>query len=307
MKAMSVPVLTLIKGDRLWTPILTGLALIAFAANSVLCRLALGQEAIDAASFTTIRLVSGALTLLLVATLSKGKEHSAPKGSWTSATVLFLYAISFSFAYVTLSTATGALILFPTVQFTMVAAALYWGERPHSLEWVGLSIALCGLVYLMLPGLVAPSPIGSFLMTLAGIGWGVYSLRGRDAIDPIAVNRDNFVRSVPMVLGVSLMLFKMIEVSPQGALLAVASGSLASGVGYVIWYAALRGLTTTRAATLQLSVPVLAALGGIVFLNEQISTRLIISSVAILGGLGLVVLGRGFSNLALGRGVGWKT
>ena len=172
MKAMSVPVLTLIKGDRLWTPILTGLALIAFAANSVLCRLALGQEAIDAASFTTIRLVSGALTLLVVTAISKGKERSSPGGNWTSATVLFLYATTFSFAYVSLSTATGALILFPTVQMTMVVAALRWGERPRLLEWLGLSIAMCGLVYLMLPGFSAPSPLGSILMTVAGIFWG---------------------------------------------------------------------------------------------------------------------------------------
>ena len=301
-----MPVKTIINSDRLWTPILTGLALVAFAANSVLCRLALGPGTIDAASFTSIRLVSGALTLLLLTVVSDRKARSVPGGNWTSAMVLFLYAIAFSFAYVRLSTATGALILFPTVQLTMVIAALWWGERPRLMEWLGLFIAMCGLVYLVLPGLSAPSLLGSILMTVAGIFWGVYTLRGRNAVNPIAVNTGNFVRSVPLVLGVSLVLLKMIEVSPQGALLAVASGSLASGVGYVIWYAALRRLTTTRAAALQLSVPVLAALGGIVFLNEQISTRLIVSSVAILGGLGLVVLGRGFSNLALGRGVGWK-
>jgi len=288
---MSVPGLTRVDGDRLWTPILTGLALVAFAANSVLCRLALGQGTIDAASFTTIRLVSGALTLLVVTALSNRKERSTPGGNWTSATALFLYAIAFSFAYVSLSTATGALILFPTVQMTMVVAALWWGERPRLLEWLGLSIALCGLVYLMLPGLSAPSPLGSLLMTVAGISWGVYSLRGRGAVNLIAVTTDNFVRSVPFVLGVSLVLLQFIQVSPKGALLAVASGSLASGAGYVIWYAALRGLTTTRAAAVQLSVPVLAALGGVIFLSEQISIRLVISSVTILGGLGLVLVG----------------
>ena len=307
MKAMSVPVLTLVNGDRLWTPILTGLALVAFAANSVLCRLALGQGTIDAASFTAIRLVSGALTLLVVAALSKGKERSTPGGNWTSATALFLYAIAFSFAYVSLSTATGALILFPTVQMTMVVAALWWGERPRLLEWLGLSIALCGLVYLVLPGLSAPSPLGSLLMTVAGISWGVYSLRGRGAVNPIAVTTGNFVRSVPFVLGVSLVLLQMIQVSPKGTLLAVASGSLASGAGYVIWYAALRGLTTTRAAAVQLSVPVLAALGGVIFLSEQISIRLVISSVTILGGLGLVLLGRAVPDLARGPGPRWST
>ncbi len=216
-------------------------------------------------------------------------------------------AFAFSFAYVSLSTATGALILFPTVQMTMVVTALWWGERPRLLEWLGLSIALCGLVYLVLPGLSAPSPLGSLLMTVAGISWGVYSLRGRGAVNPIAVTTDNFVRSVPLVLGVSLVLLQMIQVSPKGALLAVASGSLASGVGYIIWYAALRGLTITRAAAVQLSVPILAALGGVIFLSEQISIRLIISSVTIIGGLVLVMLGRAVSDLAQGPGPRWST
>lgn len=296
-----------ITSNRLRTPILTGFALVAFAANSVLCRLALGQETIDAASFTAIRLVSGALTLLLLAAVSKREARSTSRGDWTSATALFLYAIAFSFAYVSLSAATGALILFASVQGTMILAALHSGEPPHPLEWVGLSIALSGLVYLVFPGLSAPSPLGSAMMTVSGVAWGTYTLRGRGTENPLAATTGNFVRSVPLVLGVSLVLLKMIEISPRGALLAVASGSLASGVGYVIWYVALRGLTTTRAAAVQLSVPVLAALGGVIFLSEEISFRLVISSVSILGGLGLVVLGRSVLDLTRGRGLGWKT
>jgi len=278
--------------ERIGIVILTCLALAAFAANSVLCRLALGHGAIDAASFTAVRLVSGAVTLLMVTALFTSENRSKPRGSWTSATALFLYAITFSFAYVSLSTATGALILFAAVQVTMVLSALWSGERPHLLEWLGLFIALSGLVYLVFPGLSSPSPWGSFLMTVAGISWGVYSIRGRGATNPLAITTDNFLRSVPLVLGVSLVLLQMVQFSPKGVLLAVASGALASGVGYVIWYAALRRLTTTRAAAVQLSVPVLAALGGVIFLSEQISIRLLISSITILGGLGLVLVGR---------------
>ncbi|NIO07359.1 MAG: EamA family transporter, partial [Deltaproteobacteria bacterium] len=184
---MPAPVTAQAKVDPLWIPLLTVLALVAFAANSVLCRLALGQQAIDATSFTVIRLVSGALALLLIRVFIGGKRQTTDRGNWPSALALFLYAITFSFAYVTLTTATGALILFPSVQFTMVGVALYRGERPHPLEWLGLAVALGGLIYLLLPGVSAPSPLGSFLMTIAGISWGVYTLRGRNLANPIAV------------------------------------------------------------------------------------------------------------------------
>ena len=271
---------------QLLTGALTAFALLAFAANSVLCRLALGGATIDAASFSTIRLTSGAAMLWLIVAPITGRNASGRRGSWTSAIMLFLYAVAFSFAYVSLSTGTGALILFGTVQATMIFAGLRSGEHPHVLEWAGFLVALGGLVYLVSPGLTAPSVTGSMLMAVAGIAWGIYSLRGRD-VDPIVVTTDNFARSVPLVLAVSLIMLPGIHLSLRGVLVAVLSGSLASGVGYIIWYAALRGLTATRAATVQLSVPVLAALGGVIFLAEDASMRLVISSILVLGGVGL--------------------
>ena len=291
------------------TAILTTLALIAFAANSVLCRLALGRAAIDPASFSTVRLVSGAIVLLLLTLLFNRRRAAdrsdtgaadrpgapdarAPargRGDWASASMLFLYAVGFSFAYVSLSTGTGALILFGAVQTTMILAALRSGERPHALEWIGLILALAGLVYLVFPGLSAPSPTGSALMAIAGIAWGIYSLRGRGSVDPLGGTTGNFVRAVPMVIVVSLVMLGRLHISFDGALLAILSGGIASGVGYVIWYAALRGMTATRAATVQLSVPVIAAGGGIVFMSENVSLRLVMAGVLILGGVGMAV------------------
>jgi drug/metabolite transporter (DMT)-like permease len=270
----------------------TGAALVAFAANSVLTRVALDQTTIDAASFSTIRLVSGAATLSMILALSRRKGGAAARGSWLSATMLFLYAITFSFAYLSLSTGTGALILFGTVQATMIVAALWSGERPGLPEWAGLILALAGLVYLVFPGLAAPSPGGSALMVVAGLSWGVYSLRGRATADPLGDTTFNFVRSVPLVVGVALLRLGSLELSSQGVWLACLSGSLASGVGYLVWYAALRGMTSTRAATVQLSVPILAAGGGVVFLAEDISLRLLLATVLILGGVGLALAGR---------------
>lgn len=268
------------------------LALIAFAANSVLCRLALGTESIDPASFTTVRLVSGAVALWLILALKSGAAGKRPVGgSWISAAMLFTYAVAFSFAYSSLSTGTGALILFGMVQATMILAGLLSGERPHRIEWVGLALAMAGLVYLVFPGLSAPSPSGAALMALAGIAWGIYSLRGRGSTRPVAVSADNFARSVPMVLVVTLVMMGQRSANATGLLLAVASGALASGVGYAIWYAALPGLTATRAATVQLCVPVVAALGGIVFIGEMLTLRLVIAAVAVLGGVALAVWG----------------
>ena len=278
-------------GHGLRTALLTLLALIAFAANSVLCRLALATGAIDAASFTTVRLVSGAVALWLILALTAKPGTPRARGSWVSAAMLFLYAVSFSFAYVSLPTGTGALILFGMVQVTMILAGVASGERPHVIEWLGLGCAAVGLVYLMLPGLSAPSPLGAALMALAGVAWGIYSLRGRGSKNPIAVTADNFARSVPMVLLVSVLMLGQLAVTAPGLLLAVASGAIASGVGYVIWYAALPGLTATRAATVQLCVPVIAAMGGVLFLDEAITLRLIVSGVAVLGGVALAVWG----------------
>ncbi len=277
---------------QLRTSLHTALALLAFAANSVLCRLALGNGAIDAASFTAIRLTAGAATLWLVVRFVSRAPSTRPRGDWASAIALFLYAISFSFAYLSLSAGTGALVLFGAVQTTMIIAGLRSGERLQPLQWAGLLVAVGGLVALVFPGLTAPSPAGAALMAVAGAAWGVYSLRGRGATDPIAVTADNFIRSVPLVLLVALATFSTARLTPQGIWLAFLSGSLASGIGYVVWYAALRGLTATRAATVQLAVPVLVAFAGVLFLAEAVSVRLILSAVLILGGVGLTLVGR---------------
>jgi drug/metabolite transporter (DMT)-like permease len=206
--------------------------------------------------------------------------------------MLFLYAVPFSFAYTRLSTGTGALILFGCVQVTMMSVALWSGERPHPLQWLGLATALGGLVYLVLPGIEAPSFGGAALMALAGFSWGVYSLRGRSAPNPLAQTTSNFVRSLPFVIAVSVVTLPSFYIERQGVVLAIASGALASGLGYVIWYEALRGLTSTRAAVVQLLVPILAALGGVLFLAEAISSRLLLSGVLVLGGIGLALVGR---------------
>ena len=269
----------------------TALALVAFAANSILCRMALRHATIDAATFSTIRLTAGAVTLLLVNALVQ-KGPAPAKASWLSAAMLFLYAVPFSFAYTRLNTGTGALVLFGCVQLTMMIAALWSGERPHPLQWLGLSLALGGLIYLVLPGLEAPSFAGAALMALAGFSWGVYSLRGRNASNPLAQTTNNFARAIPLVLAVNLLSLPQFSAQRQGVLLAVASGAFASGLGYVAWYAALRGLTATRAAVVQLMVPILAALGGVVFLAEVISGRLLLSSVLVLGGIALALIGR---------------
>ncbi len=280
---------------------LTTLALIAFAANSLLCRLALaqpflGKPAVDAASFSLIRLSSGALTLWLIVVFSqqKNSEKFAKQfdGDWLSAFMLFLYVVGFSFAYLSLSASVGALILFGAVQATMLLAAILSGERQYRVEWFGLLLALLGLIYLVLPGLAAPPLLGSAFMTVAGVAWGFYSLLGRGVTSPLAATTRNFTRAVPLAAVVFVLSFKHVHISMAGALPAILSGALASGVGYAVWYAALRGLSTARAATLQLAVPVLAATGGVLFLSEAISLRLVIAACMILGGIGLAVLGR---------------
>jgi drug/metabolite transporter (DMT)-like permease len=271
------------------TAVLTALALIAFAANSVFCRLALAAPVIDPASYTAVRLITGALTLWLIAVFRGRSSAAKSAGSWISAAMLFLYALTFSFAYISLSTGTGALILFAAVQITMIGVGLHGGERPEISEWLGLIIAIGGLIYLVSPGITAPSPAGSVLMGTAGLAWGVYSLRGRGVSDPIGATADNFIRTVPLAVGAALAWLPTLSPTPMGFLWAALSGAITSGVGYVIWYAALRGLTATRAAILQLAVPVLAALAGVVVLGEAISFRLVISAVVILGGVGLAV------------------
>ena len=279
------------------TASLTALAMVAFAANSVLARVALLRGTIDAASFSTIRLASGAATLLLIAgAISKGRSQPGEAfrlgGSWRSAILLFLYAAPFSFAYLRLSTGTGALLLFGLVQVTMIVGALFSGERPARTQWFGLGLAIVGLVCLLLPGVATPPLSSAALMALAGFSWGVYSLRGKGGVDPLAQTTGNFTRSVPLVVLLSFFMLSDLHIRFEGALLAVASGALASGVGYVVWYAALGGLTATNTAVVQLSVPVLAAVGGVVFLSETVTLRLALSATLILGGIALAVLGR---------------
>jgi len=270
---------------------LTGVALVAFAANSLLCRLALKTATIDAASFSTLRLLSGAIMLLLLSHLS-GRRTVETAGSWCSGAALALYACSFSYAYVLLPTATGALILFGTVQVTMIIAGLFSGERPSGAEWSGLLIAVAGLIYLLFPGVSSPSSIGAVLMAAAGIFWGVYSLRGRGGGNPIRITTGNFIRSVPCAIAISVVMFPMMHLSARGVLIAALSGSIASGLGYIVWYTALQGLSATLAATVQLAVPLLAAAGGVLFLSETISTRLVLSGIVILSGIGFAIWGR---------------
>ncbi len=271
--------------------LLTAFALVCFAFNSILCRIALHADEIDAASFTIIRLVSGAVILSIIFTLFGKKESETKRGNWFSAFFLFAYAVCFSFAYTSLTTATGALILFGSVQTTMIVFALLKGERPRVLEWIGLIFALGGLVYLVFPGLSAPPVVSSVLMSFAGISWGFYTLRGKGSVNPLADTTGNFVRAVPMVLIVSIPFYANIHLSNKGILLAILSGGIASGLGYSVWYAALKFHTATRAAILQLSVPIIAASGGILFLSEEITLRLLIATALILGGISLTVKG----------------
>jgi drug/metabolite transporter (DMT)-like permease len=269
---------------------LTTAAMLAFAANSVLCRLALGAGLIDAASFATVRTVSGAVMLGIVLMLRSGKVRVKP--DWRSVVMLYLYMVFFAFAYLSLSAGTGALVLFGAVQLTMFVVALRSGEHFSPVSWAGLVLAIAGLVYLVSPGVTAPDPLGAGLMVVAGVAWGFYSLVGRFAGDPIEATAWNFIFAVPLVIVTSLVFVGDFQVSPGGAAYAVASGAIASGIGYVIWYAALRGLTATSAATVQLSVPVIAAIGGVILMSEDVTLRLVLASVATLGGVALVLTQR---------------
>ena len=306
-------------------------ALMAFAFNSILCRLALRGEEADAAGFTAVRLVSGAVALVVISYfcrsphVSKGvtsnlrvstlltrrpmhseegvtsnvdgnalahAQASALGGSWPSAFFLFAYAICFSFAYLGLTAGTGALILFSSVQMTMIAVAIFRGERPSALEWSGLAVALAGLIYLVLPGLASPPLNSSLLMAAAGASWGFYTLRGKSGNDPLGDTTGNFIRSVPMIAIAAVPFLSKLEMSGRGLMLAVLSGAVTSGVGYTVWYAALKFHTSTRAAVLQLAVPVIAAAAGVLLLDETATVRLAIAAALILGGIALTISGR---------------
>ena len=275
---------------RMRIALLTVIAMFAFAGNSLLCRVALKGTSIDPATFTTVRLASAAIALWII--LRARGESQRVGGNWLSACALFAYAAAFSFAYVSLAAGTGALLLFGAVQATMIGYALARGEPLRLLQWIGLACALAGLIGLVLPGLHAPPPLPSLLMLCAGIAWGIYSLRGKRAADPTATTAGNFIRAVPLAAAISAAMFARVSVDRTGLLFAVVSGALTSGVGYVIWYAALKHIASATAATVQLSVPLIAAAGGIVLLGEPLTARLALSALAILGGIALVVVRR---------------
>lgn len=270
--------------------VLTFLTMLAFAGNSVLCRIALKYTSIDAASFTSIRLVSGAAVLCAIVRFFRG--NSTGRGNWISALALFAYAAGFSFAYISLTAATGALLLFGAVQATMIGHGLWAGERLQGQQLVGLMLALGGLVGLLLPGLSAPPLVGSMLMLIAGVAWGVYSLRGKGAGDPTRVTAGNFLRATLFAALLSVLLNSSGSLDIVGVWYAVASGAVASGLGYALWYSVLPVLKATNAATIQLSVPVIAALGGIIILGESVTVRFVLASLAILGGIALVILSK---------------
>jgi len=271
---------------------LTAFALVAFAFNSILCRMALRTGEIDPASFTAIRLVSGALALAIIIYLFNRKAGFGALGNWYSAFFLFAYAICFSLAYLGLTAGTGALILFGSVQVAMIGVSVIRGERPSTLEWLGLIVAIGGLVYLVIPGLSAPPLASAVLMTIAGVAWGFYTLRGKRSSDPLADTGGNFLRSLPMILLAAIPFISQVHVSARGVVLATISGAVTSGIGYTVWYAALRHHTPTRAAALQLSVPVIAAGIGVGLLSESFDTRSYVAAALIIGGIGMTIAGR---------------
>ena len=270
---------------------LTAAAMLAFAANSLLCRAALQHRGVDPASFGSIRLVSGAIALALIVRMRSQPVLPDPVDR-IAPLMLFAYVACFSFAYLSLSAGTGALILFGAVQLTMFGAGLRAGERFDKVALTGLALAVVGLVYLVSPGVTAPQPLGAALMAAAGVAWGVYSLRGRRVTDPLAATARNFAWAAPMALLLNIVFMADAHANASGIALAIASGAITSGAGYVIWYAALSHLSAMRAATVQLSVPLIAALGGALMLTEIITPRLMGSSAAILGGIALVLFAR---------------
>lgn len=275
------------------TFLFAAITMTAFAANSILARLALGDDAIDPASYTFIRIASGAVILGVLAALQGGSAYAAPRrGNWISALALLAYAAGFSFAYLALDTGTGALILFACVQATMIGWSLARGDRPLVLEWAGLAAAFAAFVWLVLPGIGAPEPWAAALMMGAGIAWGIYSLRGAGSADPLAATAGNFIFATPVALALLVAAVSQAHMNAFGLAMAVLSGSVASGLGYALWYRTLRDLTGTQAAIVQLTVPVIAAAGGIAFRGEPLTARFVIASIVILGGVAVAILAR---------------
>lgn len=279
------------------TALVTLLALIAFAANSLLCRLALRGNAIDPAAFSAVRLVSGAIALAVLVRFFGEPGTGTRKPAWISAGWLLLYAVPFSFAYVNLGVGTGALLLFGAVQVTMLVAAIARGQHPRPMQWLGLGTAMVGLIYLVLPGLSAPDPFRALLMIVAGVAWGFYSLRGQGSTAPLRDTAANFLRTVPAAIALCLILWPARSPQMAGLVWAGLSGALASGVGYAVWYTALRRISTVSAAVVQLAVPILAALGGVALLDERITLRLAVAALLVLSGIGLTILSRARTSL----------
>ncbi len=278
------------------TIVLTIFSLLAFAGNSVLSRLALAGSGIDAMSFACIRLVSGAVLLyllFLLVPINKTKG-SVTKGSWMATVMLFTYAMTFSFAYVSLDTASGALILFAFVQITMIINSFISGKRIHLNESLGAGVAFLGLLYFLFPDASSPSFNGFFLMLIAGVAWAVYTLLGKGSESPLSDTAFNFIRAVILVIPCLLLShwYGLVMLSVEGVVLAMLSGGVTSGLGYAIWYMALKGLSNMQAASVQLLVPVIAALGGVIFTGELLSSHLLVSSLIVLGGIALVIFGR---------------
>ncbi len=274
---------------------LTSIALIAFAANSVLCRMALKEGSIDPGSFTGIRLLSGAFTLLLLIGISRKGKKIEKKGSWVSGLMLFIYAICFSYAYISLDTGTGALIAFSTVQITMIVYSIVKGHKLSLIETIGILLAFAGFVYLVSPGVNAPPLFGMLLMILSGFGWGMYSIYGNNSKNPLEDTAYNFLRSLPLIGLVLLVTIKKIHLSQEGVILALISGTVTSGLSYTIWYMALNYLNRVEASVVQLAVPVIAAAGGILFLAERPNLRLVLSTLLIFIGIYLVIRSKGES------------
>lgn len=265
---------------------LTALSMIAFAGNSILCRLALKETQIDPATFTSIRILSGALSLWFILRIGTRKKQSCG-GNWVAAIALVIYAVAISYAYISLSAATGALLLFGAVQITMIGYGLWSGERLQTLQWTGLFCALIGFIGLMIPGVTAPPLAGSIIMIISGVAWGLYSLMGKSLGEPILTTTGNFIRAIPIALTINVIAFTQFSWDSRGAFYAILSGALASGAGYTLWYATLKKLQVTTASVVQLSVPVITAIGGILLLNETMTLRLFIASAVILGGIAL--------------------
>lgn len=267
-------------------------ALLAFAGNSVLCRLALGENTIDAASFTSIRLLSGIIVLMALVSISRKNSESKSKGSWFAALMLFVYALTFSYAYISLDTGTGALILFGSVQIMMIVVGIITGNKLHTVEWVGLIVAFSGIVYLVAPSFTTPSLTGFILMMIAGSAWAFYTLSGRGSNNPLRDTAYNFLRTSPLLVILIIFALQNAHISSEGVIIAIISGAVCSGLGYSIWYVALPGLTVTQAAVIQLFAPIIAAIGGVIFTYEEITLHLVFSSCLVLGGVLIVILGK---------------